>query len=538
MKKLFLAVLSLLMVVSLAACGGSDNNGGNETTGPKVMNCNVGFSPDTFDPQASNVLENAIVTNQIYDYLLRENGKGEFEPALAESYTVSEDGTVYTFTLREGLTFEDGSPLTAADVAFSYERGLDPNNAFDYAYQMYYIKNGAAFNAGECAAEDLGLEVVDDRTLVVTLESPTAYFASLTGFNTFGVVSKAYVEGCETYGVDENSTLASGPFKVAEFVKDQYVKFVKNENYWDAANVKLDEVYMYAVTDSSTEVSMYETDKLDFTFMSMGTADSMRFASEGTLKTWSSLNTRYVMVNHQKEVLQNVNVRKALVLALDRKALAENVVTNSVAAGGWIPAGMAAVDDPTKLFREADFLPESGDVAEAQRLLAEAGYPNGEGFPTTLELVYTTSDANKVLAEAIVEMWRQNLGITVIAQNLEGTVRRDRKNTGDYDFSLDGWSTDYLDPYSFFEVFETGNMYNQANYSNTEYDKCLNTAKNSNDQTVRQQAMTEAEKIWMEDMASLPLYVSTKSYLEKDYVTGVVRSLMGQYDMKWADVNK
>ena len=201
MKKLLVALMALLMCLSLAACGSNENTG--DTTGDtakKVLRFNVGYDPDTFDPQASNVLENAIINNQIYDYLYREDVNGNFEPSLAEKYEMSDDGLVYTFHLRSGLTFADGSPLTASDVKFSWIRALDPANAFEYAYQLYYIKNGAAFNAGECTADEVGIEVVDDTTLVVTLENPTAYFLSLTGFHTYGIVSEEFVKAQETYG--------------------------------------------------------------------------------------------------------------------------------------------------------------------------------------------------------------------------------------------------------------------------------------------------------------------------------------------------
>lgn len=545
MKKLVLALIAALLCVSMVACS-SDNGGstttttdGGETSALKVLKTNIGFDPDTFDPQASNVLENAVITNQIYDYLYREDLDGNFVPSLAEGYTVTEDGLEYTFTLREGLTFEDGSPLTAEDVEYSWIRALDPVNAFEYAYQLYYIKNGAAFNAGECTAEEVGIEVVDERTLKVTLENPTAYFVSLTGFNTYAVVSKEFAEKCETYGADLDSTLASGPFKLGEWNKDQYVKFVKNENYWDAENVNLDELYIYCVSESSTEITMYETGDLDMTYMMMSSADTIAYKAQDALNYWESLNTRYVMVNYENPVLSDANVRKALSYALDLNSLAENVVMNCVAAEGWLPNGQPNVTDATKLFRNESYLYGDGNVELAQQLLAEAGYPNGEGFPTDFELIYTTNEANKALAEAIVEMWRVNLGINVTAANLDGTVRRDRKNQGDFEFSLDGWSTDYIDPYSFLEIFTTGNAYNQSRYTNAEYDALCKTAATSSDQAVREEAMEEAERLLVQDeMAMLPLYNSIRAYLSRDYVSGVAFSKMGLYDCKWADINK
>ena len=531
MKKLTLLLLSLLLIAGFAGCGQT----GQDEGGVKRLNYNIGYDPDTFDPQACNNLENNVILTQIYDTLLRENLNGVFEPSLAESYTVSEDGLVYTFILKEGLKFADGSPLTTEDVIYSWARALDPANAFEYAYQLYYIKNGESYNMGNASASDLGLKAVDARTLEVTLENPAPYFASLTGFGTYGVISKAFAEAQATYGADLDSTLASGPFMPAEWVKEQYLKVVKNPNYWDAATVKIDELYIYAVSESATEIQMYETGQLDITSRSMSTADQKRLAEEGVLQIRGNLSNRYIMVNNTHEAINDVRVRKALCLALDRESIAVNVVNNATAIGGFIPNKMAAVDDPSKLFRTEDLIPANGDLEQAKALLADAGYPEGKGFPV-LEMLYTTNEANKALAEALAEMWRTNLGIEVKAVNLEGAVRRERKDSGDFDFSLDGWSTDYMDPYSFLELALSNNAYNEGQYSNPEYDALLKTAKSSNDQTVRQNAMAAAEKILIEDMGVIPLYVSQGSYLQKDNVINVYYSLMGGTDFKWAEI--
>lgn len=533
MKKVFLVIMSLLFLLTFTGCGDKKDDEG------KVLKFNVGYSPDTLDPQECNVVENSIILSQMYDFLLREDQNGNFIPSLAESYpTVSEDGLTYTFKLRDAK-FADGTPITAEDVKYSWTRALDPANAFEYAYQVFYIKNGEAFNAGTATADDLGLEVVDEKTLVVTLENPTPYFASLTGFTTYGVISKAFAEKQEKYGTTDIATaLASGPFKPVENVQDQYIKYVKNDNYWDKDSVNLDTLYIYAVSESSTEIKMYETGDLDITYMTMPVAEQIRLGEQGLLKQGGVLSTRYLMVNNQKAPLNDAKVRKALLLGLDRKSLADNVITNAVACTGFVPNSMAAVDDPKQVFRKEALLPDSGNVEEAKKLLAEAGYPNGENWPTGVDIIYTTNESNKVLAEAIVEMWRVNLNIEIGATNLDGTVRRDRKNTGDFYMSLDGWSTDYLDPFSFIELGWSKCQYNNGKYSNPEFDKLVDEIKSTADQTVRQAKMVEAEKILIDDMGYIPLTNSVKSYMEKDTVSGVVRSLLGQMDFKWADVNE
>lgn len=531
MKKYLTLLLAVLLALTLVGCSSTDSGDSDSST---TLYFNLGYDPDSFDPQAANVSEAGVVVYQITDFLYRQNLDGEFEPSLAESYTVSDDGLVYTFTLREGITFSDGSAITAEDVRYSWVRALDPANAFEYAYQLYYIKNGEAYNAGEVDESEVGITVVDERTVEVTLESPTPYFISLTGFYTYGIVSKEFAEAQETYGDSPETTLSSGPFVVAEHVRDQYVRLEKNENYWDADSVVLEEIYIYCVEESSTEIQMFETGQLDLTWLSIPSADLTRLEEEGSLYYWSTANTRYIQANYDNEVLSDPLVRKALELAIDRDSIATNVVMSAEAVTGFIPNSMTAVDDTTQPFRTETLIPTSGDIEEAQRLLAEAGYPNGEGFPTDLELLYTTGEANKAIAEAIVAMWQENLNITVTAVNLEGTVRLDRKNTGDFDFSLDGWTTDYLDPYSFLEIFITGNAYNNSSYSNAEYDAYLEIAKNSTDQSVRQEAMAAAEAILIEDMGVLPLWQNTKAYLQIDTLTDLVLSELGTIDFKWA----
>ncbi len=540
MKKLSLVLLTLLLCFGLFGCSGGGNGGGDtpsggDTAAKKVIKANVGFDPDTFDPQASNVMENAIVLTQMYSGLMRENPDGEFELDLAaELPTISEDGTVYTWKIKDNANFADGSPVTAEDVKFSWTRALDPNNAFDYAYQLYYIKNGEAFNAGEATADDLGLKVIDEKTLEVTLERPTPYFTGLTAFNTLMIISKTFAEKQATYGADVASSLASGPFVPVEFVKGQYVRYEKNQNYWDKDSVKIDELYLYAVSESSTEITMYEVGDLDMTYMGMSNADIKRYQQDGTLKYWSSANTRYIMVNNEKAPLDDPKVRKALSLALDRQSFVDNVIISAVVADGFVSNDMPAPDG-SGVFTPENFLNSTANIEEAQKLLAEAGYPNGEGWPEGVSIVYTTNDTNKVQCEALVEMWRTNLNINITAQNVEGTVRRDLKRTGDYYMSWDGWTTDYMDPYSFMEILITGNIYNQGRYSSAEYDALVAEAANSNDQAVRTEKMAAAEAIAMDEMGAIPVYNSIKGYLESDKISGVVCSQLGTWDFKWAD---
>lgn len=545
MKKLWILLMVVLMSLSLTGCG-SDNSG--KTDEGKVLRFNLGYEPDTLDPQLSNNLESGIIMTQLYDTLLREQPDGTFKPSLAESFTESEDGLVYTFKLRSGMKFSSGNPITAEDVVYSWTRALDPRIAAEYAYQLYYIKGAEALNAtdpADTAALDaslagLGVKAIDELTVEVTLDHPTPYFSSLVGFVTYAVVDKKFIEATPEYGKDIKSSAAySGPYVMKEWKRKEYVVLEKNVNYWDAGNVKLDQIYIYAVNSSPTEITMFETDQIDVTYFAMASADADRLQKAGLLKSADNLMTNYVTINTLRKPLDDVRVRQALLLALDRDALASQVMKKgAVAVDGLIPPGMPDPADLTKKFRTESLVSTTkADVPAAQKLLADAGYPNGEGFPV-FEVIYTTSESTKAIAEAMSEMWKANLNIDVKTQNMEGTVRRDKRQQKDFDMTLNGWSVDYIDPYSFLEICTTGNVYNEGSYSNAEYDRLVAASKEERDPVKRSQLLKDAEKIVVEEVGVLAYASSPRVYLEKEGVSGIIRSPLGLIDFKYADINK
>lgn len=565
MKKLTALLLVFVLTASLAGCSGKSGSNsqqaattgtGNTTSqtmkeetkgnaGAKNVVYNVGSEPDSYDPGLSINTATVILFQQGYDFLYRLDSSGTYQPSLAESYEMSDDGLVYTFHLRDGLKFSDGSDLNAEDVAYSWTRVLDPNTASEYAFIMYYIKGAAAFNTSlnedsaisyEDAKAALGIEVTDPLTLKITLEAPTPYFLSLTGFITYAVIDKEFLEKTDTYGADVASVTSSGPYTLTEWKKGEYMLFEKNENYWDKDSVKLDSIKMTMVDGSSTELTLFETGDIQATNVDMSTADILAYQAQGTLKQMTQLNTGWIAFNTAKSPLDDVRVRKALVYALDLDSISQNVIGGgSTAADGMIPGSMPSPADSSKPFRTASYINTAGDIEKAKQLLAEAGYPEGAGFPN-LKLQYgASSDLNRMISEAMCAMWSQNLGITIVPDGMEAKARNSAREEGDFDLCFQGWGADYADPYTFLECLKSDHYYNYGKYNSAEYNGYMETAANSLSAEERTEAMTKAEALLFEDMPILCYNFATKCYLQSDKLVDVVRNPTGPVDLKWAD---
>jgi oligopeptide transport system substrate-binding protein len=567
MKKRMVLILAMVMALSLAGCSGNSGNGGQKTSavnssqevgtgssaqgntgsgGEKTVVYNVGNEPDSYDPGLSINTATVILFQQGYDFLYRLDSSGTYQPSLAKSYEMSEDGLEYTFHLREGLKFSDGSDLTAEDVAYSWTRVLDPNTASEYAFIMYYIKGAEAFNtclnegsgiSYEDAKAALGIEVVDPLTVKITLEAPTAYFLSLTGFITYAVLDKEFLEKTATYGAAVDSVSSSGPFKLTEWKKGEYMLFEKNENYWDKDSVNLDKIKMTMVDASSTELTLFDTGEIQATNVDMSTADILAYQAKGNLQQMTQLNTGWIAFNTVKSPLDDVRIRKALVYALDLNAINQSVIGGgSIAADGIIPGSMPSPSDPSNPFRTTSYINTAGDIEKAKTLLAEAGYPEGKGFPG-LKLQYGASnDLNRMISEAMCAMWQQNLGITITPDGMEAKARNTARQEGDFDLCFQGWGADYADPYTFLECLKSSHYYNYGKYNSAEFDSYMNTAATSLSATERTEAMTKAEALLFEDMPILCYNFATKCYLQSDKLVNVVRNPTGPVDLKWADL--
>lgn len=540
-KKFIVLVLVLSMMAVLAAgCGGKDTvqQGAPEE---KILRHNHGEEPDTFDPAKNTSVDGGTVAVALFEGLTTLNENHQPVPGVAESWDISEDKTKYTFHLRKDAKWCDGEPVTAKDFAYAWKRALDPNTEAEYCYQLFYIKNAEQINASEAQPEELGVKVLDTHTLEVQLNAPTNYFLSITAYPTlFPVRQDIIKEYGNKWALAPETFIGNGPFKMVEWVKNDHMKFVKNEHYWDKDRVKLDGVIKTFMAEESTMLSAYEAGELDvIDRLPYGEVDNLKKSKPNEFTPVSQLGTYYYCFNVTKPPFDDVRVRKAFALAIDSEDIVNKVRKSGVPATGFVPPGVPDTYSG-KDFREVggDFFSTKAQPEEARRLLAEAGYPNGKGLPDII-LIYNTEEGHQLIAEAVLEMWKNNLGIAnVTVQNQEWGVFLNNRQYGDFQIARHGWLGDYVDPMTFIDLFTTGNGNNDAQWSNLEFDALVKQARLTADEKERMEILHNAEKLFMEDVIMKPIFQYVEPTMIKPYVKGLVQSMLGFTYYDRADIVK
>lgn len=543
LMKRFLALMLVLVLVVSAFVGCSKPAAGEasaETSGEatevtnaaaeQVLNWNLGAEPKTLDPQLNSAADGGHVINNTFEGLFRHSGS-EIVPAIADSYEISEDGLVYTFKLKETL-WSDGQPLTAKDFEYAWKRALDPVTASEYSFQMYYIKGGQEYFEGTGTREDVGVVAIDDYTLQVTLVGPTPYFLDLLTFYTYMPVRQDVVEANPegAWAIDPSKVVSNGPFVLTEYSQGSNLVLEKNANYWNAESVKLTKIIAHMIVDESTQLTAYESGELDI-IDTMPTAEIPRLAAEDpTFTIAPQLGTYYYIFNVNNEIVKDVRVRKALTLAIDRKSIVENVTkAGQIPATGFVPMGLYDADGNDFRMTAGDYGidPNAASVDEAKALLAEAGYPEGAGFPT-IEILYNTSEGHKAIAEAIQEMWKKNLGIDVTIANQDWAVFQDSRHQGNFVVSRAGWLGDYADPMTFLDLWTSYSGNNDSQWKSPEFDALIEKSKTTTGKE-RFDALYAAEKMIMDEMISLPIYYYTDPFMVKPTVSGWEKTTLGHW---------
>ncbi len=524
----------MVLSVSVLLSGCSSNQ---PAAPAKVMKTsfNAGAEPETLDPAISTGVPESHIQKNLFEGLTR-TGEGEkVIPGIAESWTTSTDGKVITFKLRDSK-WSNGDPMTAEDFKYSWLRALAPETASEYSYQLYYIKGAEEYNSKKGTADAVGIKVVDPKTLEVTLVAPTPYFVSLTAFHTLYPVNKKTADANPKWSLAADTFVSNGPFKMQEWKHSDQVVMVKNENYWDAKSVKLSELTFKLIEDNKAALTSFESGQLDGT-ENIPTEDINRLQASKVLKIAPYIGTYYYRFNVTKKPFDDVRVRKALTMAIDRQLLIDKVVKGGQKpAVAYTPPGMVDVEEG-KDYRAVGGAFIKEDVAAAKALLAEAGFPDGKNWPADVTILYNTNSNHKLIAEAIQNMWKTNLGIDIKLRNEEWAVYLESQKTLNYNISRAGWIGDYSDAMTFMDMFVTGGGNNQTGWSNAEYDKQIKEIANkTGDQKVRIPAMHAAEKVLMDEMPIMPIYFYTNPFVMKDNIKGVFRSSLGPIDYKLATV--
>ena len=556
-KKILSVILAAALTCSMVVgCGSSKDTAKDDkaaTSGSDGFNVTVNFAsePMTMDPALNSTVDGGVMANHLFEGLMKWQDTGEeadgsdgtvdnaeLTYGQAESYdkVENEDGTVtYTFHLRDGIKWSDGKDVTAGDFEYAWKRLVDPATAADYSYMLDSVVNANEIIAGEKDASELAAKAIDDKTFEVTITTDVPYFEEICAFPaTMPVRQDIIEEKGDQWTFDPSTYISNGSYKLTEWTHNSQIVMAKNENYYDYENLGPDTITFKLMDDANAMLSGFKSGELDFIQVAPQ-AELPSLIASGDMKILNYLGTYYVCFQTQKAPFDNPKVREAFTLAVDRTYIVDKVTqSGQVEAGGYVPSGIADADG-------GDFRAEGGDYykptdadyeancEKARQLLAEAGYPNGEGFPV-VEYLYNTSDAHKAVAEALQNMWEQELGVTVTLNNQEWAAFLQTRKNGDYSIARNGWISDYNDPISFLDMWMTGGGNNDAQYANPEYDNIIKQAKATSDATERMKLLHQAEDILVgQDYVVNPLYFYTQKYMLADGIEGTYYCPLGYF---------
>lgn len=480
---------------------------------------NLGASTKTIDPHLNTAVDGAIVLVNMLQGLSTYDVEGNIIPGAAESWDVSEDGMTYTFKLREDGKWSDGQPVVAEDFVYSWQRAVDPVTASEYAYQLYYVENAQKINEGDESVklEDLGIKAVDEHTLEVKLVAPTPFFLELTAFPTLFPVRKDMIEkDPDQWSLNADTYVSNGPFKLDVWKLNDVIRVVKNDEYWNKDSVKVDGIDFYFIEEQNVAMSAFASGELDYNETISNEQIPVLKESDPGFAIHPYLGTYFYVFNTPQAPFDDARVRKALSLAIDRKSIVENVTLGGqVPATGYVPQGLN-LSTGEEFRKVADAAsppyvdPENyeANVEEAKKLLAEAGYPDGEGFPT-FEILYNTNESHQAIGEAIQNMWKQALNIDVSLQNEEWAVFLDTRSLGNFEVARHGWIGDYEDPINFLDMWYSTSGNNDCHWDNPEFDKHIDESRLTSGKE-RDDHMLAAEKLMMDEAVVAPIYYYTK----------------------------
>ena len=546
--------------LGLAACGGSKSGstatsgstagstaGGVNTAGFTVQ---YGSNPETLDPALNSAIDGANTIITIFEPLLLINENNEVVGGQAESWETSEDGLTWTFTMRDGLKWSDGTDLNAKDFEYSFKRMVDPNTAAPYAETCLGMIDGFEEAAGfpdadgnptaEPNPDALNVKASDDgKTLTIVLSYPCSYFDKMAAFATMSPVQQATVEANgDAWCTSPDTFVSNGPYMITDWTPSERIVLTKNPNYvggWDSSKIVSDTITLLLLEDSSASYAAYNSGEAQL-IKDVPTDEipSLTKAEDGgDFYVDTILGTYYVSLNLQRDAFKDAKVRKALSLAIDRDYVANTIMQGTYSAADSI-VGPGIVDESGYFhdngnapYISADY---EANLAEAKKLLEEAGYPNGEGYPT---IEYSTNDAgyHVPLAEYLQQAWG-DLGITLTINKMEWSSFTPARRAGEYDVARNGWVMDYNDPSNMLDLFCSGNGNNDGKYSNPDFDAAIDASKVA-DSAEHFAQLHKAEDILMEDMGCLPIAYYNDYWLQSPALKGTWHSPYGYWYLQY-----
>ena len=547
LRKILAMVMALaLLCATFTACGdtsGTSSSAGTSSTASETGDSSAAEEGETATGGSGGTLNmrntmeptslNTLLATYAYDFtpinamiecLYRDDENDVPQPAGAETVDISDDKLVYTFHLREDATWSNGDPVVATDYEFAWQQALNPEVASDYAYMLYFIHNAEPYFNGEVEWSEVGVKVIDDYTLEVTLDNPLPYATDLFAFPTLAPINQKFYEevGADKYATDAEYFCCNGMYELTEWSHNSQIVFQKREDYWNADAVGPDEIVYKIITDSQAGLNSYLSREIDYTDLDSGEVVQQAEAAGFEVGVKPARSSYYLIVNTEDEFMSNQNLRLALAYSIDKQALVDTVYQNdNQPMTSFTPPaiyGAAGADGPS--FQEAlleergEMYPASGDLEKAQEYLQAALEELG---CTVDELNLSIDCADDSLrrncATFLQEQWRQNLGIENITVNSMQTKQvAANRQSGDYCMSLGGWSPDYNDAINFLDLWVTDGGNNDSFWSNEEYDNLIAQATAEADEEVRQQYLFDAEEILAAEMPIIPLYWQCQNY--------------------------
>src|SRR5690625_1513030 len=553
LKRFLLLLLTGLTIVVLAACTANESAGEEpedddeadteetddteaveEEDGEKVLYLNNGVEPTSLDPSIGFDEVSWDPLNNLMEGLTRLSVDHTAQPGVAEDWEISDDGLTYTFQLREDANWSNGDPVVAEDFVYAWKYMLDPENASEAAFLAYFIEGGEDYNSEEGSADDVNITAVDDKTLEVVLDAPTGFFLDLLTNPAFFPVNHKVAEEDPDWHAEADSFVANGPFELESWDHDDEMVLAKNNEYWDADEVKLDKVHFAMVNDENTQYQMFESGELDTASIPPELSDEL-IDDEHTF-IGDQGGVEFYRFNITEEPFQNKKIRQAFSYAIDRDDIAEYVVKNGVEpAYGFISPGFTSPEGN-------DFREENGDLVafdpdKAKELLEEGMEEEGYDELPEIVLSYNTSDSNKAVAETLQNMFSEHLDVEATLENQEWNVFAEAQQDLELQFSRSSFINDYNDPVNFLESFITDSYMNRTGFTDEEYDELIANGKAETDEEKRWGYLYEAEEYLAEEMIATPIRFYNTVVLESEDISGILRHPVGYFDLKYADKN-
>jgi oligopeptide transport system substrate-binding protein len=537
MKKTISILVLMLSVFSLSACSNDNKNSNHDVKSSikDTLNVSVSIEPTSIDPAKCLTMDACSILTDLFEGLVNFDERGNFVPGVATSWSANDDYTKFTFHLRNNARWSDDSSVTADDFKYAWLRTLNPETASSFAYYLYYIKNAENYNAGKVDASQVGIKVVDPYTLEVELEKPCSYFLSLTTLAGYYPVKSNIIEANgEKWTQSADTYVTNGAYKLREWKHDVSLSIEKNKQYWDANDVFIPNINFLLMTDATTIANAYQTGELDFVEYTLKPDEMAQVAD---MKYANFVYTRLVEFNLNKKIFQDVRVREAINIALDRDNMVSLVGKGNFPMQYFFPAGFKTPEgtDYREIYQKKYF-ESTADINRAKELLAEAGYSNGKGIPV-LTYLCNTIGYNVTNAE-IFKNQLAKIGIEVKIVSLDKKIMVVQRNKGDYDFTPVNLLAEYPDISVFLYSLKTNDPSNYAHYSNSLYDDLYAKIITESDIKTKFELVHQAEDILMKDYPVIPLYINQMSYIENGSVKGYIHDTAGRLSFVHAKLTK